>query len=248
MSIKTGAGLAEYAIKHIGDCYWWGTFGQVADQTLLDYKRSQYPDVYNSALYKDAEKQFGKTVFDCVGLVKGYLFEGEKYNPSRDVNVSGLYVACSQTGTISTLPEIPGVCVFHASLDHVGVYIGNGEVVEAAGHLTGVVRNKIINRPSFTLWGKPKWFEYDIPQVSFDHTSEPFENLSQVDKNSILKLPVLSFGSTGVYVKIMEVLLGIKPSGVFDSNVKKKVIEYQCNNHLEIDGICGKNTWTKLIG
>lgn len=247
MSIKTGAGLAAYACSHIGDCYWWGTFGQRASQELLDYKKKQYPDVYNSPLYADAPQQFGKIVFDCVGLIKGYLFLDSGYDGSKDVTAAGLYTNCIQKGTISKLPEEKGVCVFTASLDHVGVYVGNGYVVESAGHKVGVVKSSLVNRTQFALWGKPKWIEYDIKEDVKGETYEPFNNLSDVDKKAILSLPMLSEGSSGIYVKIMQALLKVKPTGIFDSETKKRVIEFQTANYLEIDGICGKNTWTRLI-
>lgn len=247
MSIKTGAGLAAYAESHIGDCYWWGTFGQIASQELLDYKKKQYPDVYNSPLYSDAESQFGKRVFDCVGLVKGYLFLDSGYDSTKDVTAAGLYYNCNRTGTVSKLPEEVGICLFTPSLDHVGVYIGNGKIVESAGHLNGVIKTNLKSRTSFTLWGKPKWIEYSIKEIVDADVYEPYNSLSPIDKSTISKLPILEVGSSGVYVKILEILLGSAPTGQFDSDLKKKVIEFQCSNRLEIDGIVGKNTWTQLI-
>ena len=40
---KTNTGLVAYAKANIGNPYWYGTFGQVGTQTLLDSKRKQYP-------------------------------------------------------------------------------------------------------------------------------------------------------------------------------------------------------------
>ena len=42
------------------------------------------------------------------------------------------------------MPDIPGVLVFMPG--HVGVYIGDGEVIEARGHKFGVVKTKLKNR------------------------------------------------------------------------------------------------------
>ena len=45
---KTNTGLVAYAKANIGNPYWYGTFGQVGTQTLLDSKRKQYPSFYTS--------------------------------------------------------------------------------------------------------------------------------------------------------------------------------------------------------
>ena len=42
---------------------------------------------------------------------------------------------------------------------HVGIYIGNGEVIEAKGHAYGVVKTKLEARP-WKNYGKLKWIEY----------------------------------------------------------------------------------------
>ena len=125
---KTGQGLAGYALAQLGRPYWWGCFGQRADGALYAQKKKQYPGYYTAA---DFQSQYGQKVHDCVGLIKGYLWcdspDGEpRYCGAQDVAVEGLYRKCSRKGSITTLPDTPGVCVFMANMGHVGVYIGNG--------------------------------------------------------------------------------------------------------------------------
>lgn len=43
---------------------------------------------------------------------------------------------------------------------HVGVYIGNGKVVEARGHDYGVVETNLVDR-GWTQWGKCPYIEYN---------------------------------------------------------------------------------------
>ena len=50
---------------------------------------------------------------------------------------------------------------------HVGIYVGNGEVIEARGHLYGVVKTKLKDRP-WTDWGKLRWLEYQKALVLFE--------------------------------------------------------------------------------
>ena len=164
--MKTGQGLKEYALAQLGRPYWWGCFGQMADGALYAQKKKQYPGYYTAA---DFPSQYGQKVHDCVGLIKGYLWcdgpDGTpRYNTAQDVAVGGLYSSCWKTGSISTLPDVPGVCVFMANMGHVGVYIGGGEVVEAMGHAYGVVKTKLAGR-GWAYWGMPGWISYDDTSV-----------------------------------------------------------------------------------
>ena len=161
MSNKTAAGLAAYAKAQIGKPYWWGTFGQTASAQLLAAKRAQYPSYYTAA---DFHAQFGQRVHDCCGLIKGYLWSDTPtsqpvYALTPDVAVRGLYENCSRQGDLASIPEIPGVCVFQADMGHVGVYVGNGWVVEAMGHAYGVVKTQLRAR-KWVYWGMPKWIDY----------------------------------------------------------------------------------------
>lgn len=143
----------------MGKPYWYGAFGQKATESLLRQKSAQYPTQYK---WNDFFEQYGQRVHDCVGLIKGYLWSETPnsapiYNSKQDKDVSGMKANCTETGTIKTLLELPGVLVFMNG--HVGVYIGNGEVIEARGHLYGVVKTKLKDRP-WTTWGKLRWLEY----------------------------------------------------------------------------------------
>ena len=249
--VKTAQGLVDYSVCQLGQEYWWGCFGQTASKELLEYKRKQYPTVYNTSLYSDAENQFGKRVFDCVGLIKGYLWSDSYnsepvYNQLQDVNVVGLYTNCNESGMLGSIPEEAGVCVFTKQLDHVGVYIGNGKVIEARGHKFGVVSTMLQER-FWYFWGKPKWIEYR--NKTFE---EPYYKLSTEDKKYIDKLGQLEIGMNGVKVKLLQILLrnaciDTPVDGIFNNDLRIHLIEYQTETKLEIDGICGKNTWTSLI-
>lgn len=52
--------------------YVWGTYGDVLDKNLFEYKKTQYPDeVGGKAEYIESTWLGGRTA-DCVGLIKGY--------------------------------------------------------------------------------------------------------------------------------------------------------------------------------
>ncbi|MBQ8568442.1 MAG: C40 family peptidase [Oscillospiraceae bacterium] len=158
---KTNNGLVEYAKAQLGLPYWYGTFGNTADEHLYKYKKKQYPKYYNP--WSDFPTQYGKRVHDCVGLIKGYLWSDSavsapKYNGAQDHTADDYRARCKEKGSIDTMPDIPGVLVF--SSGHVGVYIGSGYVIEARGHEYGVVKTKLKNRP-WKWWGKCPYIDYE---------------------------------------------------------------------------------------
>lgn len=160
---KTAAGLVAYCKAQLGKPYWYGTFGQTATAALYYDRKAMYPGYYTADNFME---QLGQRVHDCVGLIKGYLWSATPtstpvYTPSEDVNVPMLYNRCTERGTLSSLPEIPGVCVFMTSMEHVGVYIGNGKVIEARGHAWGVVETNLKDR-GWGLWGKPQYIDYSV--------------------------------------------------------------------------------------
>jgi hypothetical protein len=163
---KTNTGLVEYAKKMLGLPYWYGTFGQIGTEALYKSKKNQYPSYYVRSNYTQGwEHQYGQRVHDCVGLIKGYLWSDTptskpKYNSAQDVSANGMLNKCKEKGAIGTIPELPGVLVFYPG--HVGVYEGNGNVIEAMGHSHGVVRTKLKDRP-WKNWGKCPWIDYSEP-------------------------------------------------------------------------------------
>lgn len=168
--MKTNKGLVEYAKAQLGLPYWYGTFGQNATADLYAYKRKQYPQYYKS--WNDFPTQYGKRVHDCVGLIKGYLWSANAtakpvYNSSQDVSANGMRSRCTEKGSIGTMPDIPGVLVF--SEGHVGIYIGNGYVIEARGHEYGVVKTALKSRP-WKWWGKCPFITYDEKKPSVQLT------------------------------------------------------------------------------
>ncbi len=163
---KNNLDLVTYAI-HAWESGWgyvWGTYGSVLTDSLLEYKLEQYPDGVGN--YEDfiRENWLGGRTTDCVGLIKGYgwldpdtLSIGYGTNGMPDVGADQMYNNATVKGDISSIPDIPGLAVWHKG--HKGVYIGNGEVIEAMGTKYGVVKTKLADR-SFTAWLKVPYISY----------------------------------------------------------------------------------------
>lgn len=253
--MKTNTGLVTYCRAQLGKPYWWGTFGQTATALLWDEKRKQYPGYYKDT---DFAYQIGKRVHDCVGLIKGYLWSETPtspptYNAAQDVNVEGMKARCTGRGSISTIPDIPGVLVFMSG--HVGVYIGNGNVIEARGHKYGVVLTKLSERP-WKEWGKCPWITYEASGSSGSDKPAKVETEEKI----LIEFQMLRIGSKGAQVQTVQRLLksmgylgadgksALKIDGDFGSNTAAAVKRYQKQNKLEADSVVGAKTWSALTG
>lgn len=168
---KTNSGLIAYAKAQLGLPYWWGTFGQTGSASLFAAKRRQYPSYYTAG---DFKYQYGKRVHDCIGLIKGYLWSDSptaapKYNASQDKSASGMYKASKIRGPIGTFDFAPGRLIYKGKdpdhINHVGVYIGGGELIEAKGHAYGVVRTEF--RPAeWSYWSQCPYIQADTKKDS----------------------------------------------------------------------------------
>lgn len=171
--MKTAAGLVAYAKSKVGNPYWYGTFGQTASESLLQQKKAQYPKHYGDERLKQYRSQFGKQVYDCIGLIKGYVWTSDtsgkivyRSNGLEDLSADDtLKYACKVKGSMSTALDIPGMLVFMSG--HVGIYIGNGEVIEARGFNYGVVKTKLKDR-KWTSWGLLDCLDYRSIDINGD--------------------------------------------------------------------------------
>lgn len=143
--------------------YVYGTWGNKLTQTLLDNKSSQYPE-YVREKYQFIEQNYmGRRVTDCVGLIKGYCWysqtDGFVYgsNDMPDIGANRMIENADKKGTIDTIPEIPGLAVWKKG--HIGVYIGDGWVIEAMGTLDGVKKTRLVDR-TWTHWCQIPYIEY----------------------------------------------------------------------------------------
>ena len=164
---KNASDLVTYAI-HAWESGWgyvWGTYGCVLTDSLFAYKLEQYPDgVGNYEDFIRANWLGGRTT-DCVGLIKGYgwlnpetLSIDYATNGMPDIGANQMYYSASVSGTIDTMPDTPGLAVWHDG--HIGVYIGDGYVIEAMGTKYGVVKTELDGR-GWTHWLEIEYINYD---------------------------------------------------------------------------------------
>lgn len=141
-------------------------------------------------------------------------------------------------GTIDTLPEIPGVAVRFDG--HVGIYIGNGLVVEERGFKYGCVITKLTERD---------WLDwYMIPGIKYETEAKP-----EIPENITLGARTLRKGSTGNDVKELQEELnklmncGLEVDGSFGAATETAVKKFQSTHSLSPDGVYGEKTHEALM-
>lgn len=83
--------------------------------------------------------------------------EMARTNGMPDISSDQMYQNATEKGPISTIPEIPGLAVWHTG--HIGVYIGNGQVIEAMNTSNGVVQTSL-SSGRWTHWLKIPYIQY----------------------------------------------------------------------------------------
>ena len=169
--------LVEFAKKAYQESwgYVWGTFGQVLTSALLEEKSRQYKTHVGNRKEFIRQRWLNRRVADCVGLIKAFLWwngdnSNPRYNANQDLTADGYYNKAKVKGAINTLPEIPGLCLWRKG--HIGVYIGNGEAIEARGTEYGVVKTEVRNG-TWTHWLQSPFIEYHkVDSTDFDWAKE----------------------------------------------------------------------------
>lgn len=138
----------------IGDYYIWGSTGYVLTKSKLDELITQYP---NYVSYSKNSKAIGHRVWDCASLVRYAM---------KQVGISMVSGATSQwkktkwarKGTIDQLPKDQVACLYRwtgSVMQHTGIYLGDGYVIDARGSGAGVIKSKLSSYP-WTHFGQPQ--------------------------------------------------------------------------------------------
>lgn len=160
--IKTSDLIAkfQYAVDIKGG-YIWGAAG-------AEWTAAKQAATTNEQAKKYGKQWIGHRVWDCSGLfhwafkeLGGYMYHGSNTMWDRYCTAKGQL----KKGQRADGQELkPGTAVFvyneeKKNRSHVGLYIGNGNVIEAASTQTGVVISKVTNA-KWEEWGELKGVEY----------------------------------------------------------------------------------------
>lgn len=166
-------------------CYLQGGFGQrlwVPDWYNANYSWNK-SNAYIINLHSGPqEKCYG---FDCVCLIKGVIW-GYAADPSKeyggtvyksnglgDITTQAMAASCADLSTNWDKDPEPGELVFYdAKCSHVGVYVGNGEVIESTPAWDcGVQRTLLPNRLNPNKLPVRAWYSHGHTSY-IDYSSE----------------------------------------------------------------------------
>lgn len=249
--------LVDYAKEALanGWGYIWGTSGELwtADKQKALEKTT---DQDRAMGRKYGSQWIGHYVTDCSGLI---------YRPCKQRGVAmphgshTMYTSyCSAKGKLVSGKRAdgkqlrPGTAVFTYNSQtgrygHVGVYIGDGLVIEAMGTRNGVTTSKITR---WGFWGELKGLDYGDGQGQQDQQGADQGQQDPTER------PTLRKGQRGENVTLMQTKLqnlgyslgssGV--DGIYGSRTEIAVKQFQRDWGLVEDGVCGPATWQVLEG
>lgn len=256
MKIETARQLADACREAAkkDSLYVFGCFGAPLSKANQDRAIAAY--AYNRTQSRRAKIRAAKPDtfgFDCSGLIKGLLwgwdadvsqtYGGARYgaNGVPDQNADTIISCCNHVSEDFSAIHV-GEAVWLPG--HIGIYIGDGLVVESSPKWTDGVQITACNCKKAGYQTR-NWKKHGkLPYVVYE------ESCSVV-------LPVLYRGMTGEAVKALQRLLlafgydiGSKNpiDGSFGPKTEAAVCSFQRENGLDANGLVDTYTWKALLG
>lgn len=273
MATTKGQTIADYAISKIGCAYIYGGYGEkLCSPSFRKERASAYQEQKNN-IYKNCPvlsgkqstctgcKWDGKQAYDCAQLTR-YATKAAGQALVSGANSQWTKTEWAQRGTIDTLPDAPGVILYHVNtkgrMSHTGVYIGGGYAVEARAAKYGVVKTAVKDR-TWTHWAAlpgvlsgEEVITPTQPTQEPEKATQPTTTMTQT-ASGVISMNTLRKGNKGTQAKVLQFLLNEKgyncgeADGIFGSNTMAAVKAFQKAKGLTIDGVVGKNTWKALL-
>jgi len=244
----TNIGLVKHAKMALAlhTKYMWGGILRLIDTNyynqLHDYWGNYPGSGYTDKRWAELKSLIGKNYYgcDCVGLIKSYYWSGKDDGGTGspnyaktgypDVNANLMYNAAKVKGSIASLPEVPGVIVYCKTHPHVGVYIGNGEVIESTlgSRGDGVVKTKL----SAFKW--EYWFE--CPYIDYIKTAAQTKVTINVGDKVKIKKTAQFYAIVGKKIAIPDYVKNKKFTVANVSGTKsliKEIYSWVNNSDLE---------------
>lgn len=228
--------------------YIWGAAGETWTQVKQDAATREMTVKYG-------QRWVGKRVADCSGLFSwafkqlgGYMYHGSNTMWSRYCTSKGALKSGKRSDG-KTLK--PGSAVFKCrngnDYYHVGLYIGDGIVIEAQGTSTGVVTSSV---SKWTHWGELKGANYDDDIVT--STEEDTKDNVAYTELGQRTLKYTSPNTYGEDVKKLQKKLNElgyscgSVDGYFGKKTHNALILFQKDRNMTADGVCGSKTIAAL--
>ncbi len=208
--------------------YVWGLNGRLYTKELADSYRARRrstskwrdPDTYWT---RDCARWFDTMAADCSGGIVGAF---RKHGTYRDRTANTFFRECTKTGRIEDLPEVPGLCVWRKG--HIGVYAGDGVIMEFRGTEYGCVKTRVKSR-NFTHYGYLKDIDYNSASSA---VSSPLPTEERI-------VGLTSPLTRGDDIRALQELLNSwgyksgKADGVFGKNSEAALMSFVKNHHAD---------------
>lgn len=162
-------------------------------------------------------------------------------------------------GAFSQYPEAGDVIFFYSSgaINHQGIVmrVAGGSVVTVEGNSSDQVAERVyqIGDSRIAGYGRPDWKLAASTPVHEDSQTAP--TIDPPPEMIDVKLPVLHNGMGGNAVAAMQGILHYQKyslgscgvDGEFGVATLAAVRNFQVRNELDPDGVCGPETWAKLL-
>lgn len=205
MTAKTFVNKLKNVLKY-NTLYVYGAFGHPLTETNKAELKRRWS--YNRRNWSNIKRYNSNTFgFDCVNLIKGVVmgwcgdktkkYGGVVWDTSKcpDTNANGMIKLCKKTSTDFSKIKV-GAVVWISG--HVGVYIGNGEVIECTPKWKNGVQITKLSQRKWVKWGELPFIKYtaDKPNVqnSVENVDKPKYHV--VKKNENLTVISKRYGTT----------------------------------------------------
>lgn len=227
----------------------WGATGYILTQSKLNELITMYPQYVSQS--KNG-RWLGKPCYDCASLVR---FAMKQIGASM---VSGATSQWKKTkwaakGPIDSLPKNQVACLYRwtgSLMQHTGIYLGNGYVIDARGSSSGVIKTKLESYP-WTHWGQPQGLissssqtdntkievitvSYQAKVIASSGATVRMRSAPSKDAATIVAIPL------GITVEVVEEAEGW--SGIMYENQKG----YMMSEFLEKVGTGGETYYVRI--
>ena len=220
--------------------YIWGKWGQI-------WTEKDQANTGNEQAIKYGSRWIGHQVWDCSGLFRWAYRQLGTDCAHGSNSIFKRY--CKETGRLKNGKRTdgkelkPGTAVFtgtEGDHGHIGLYIGEGKVIEAKGTQYGVVKSKV-TESKWTFWGE---------LTAVDYGSEGGGEIVPAEQ----KKKTLRRGDKGEDVKELQkelISLGYAlqkygADGDFGKETEAAVKAFQTDNGMKADGVVGEKTYAAL--
>lgn len=151
--------IAEFALSKVGCGYVYGATGWICSKARREQQAAQYPE-YASNILGVCAKWDGIQCYDCAQLTR-YAAKAAGASLPSGATSQWNSAAWESKGEIASMPDEAGLMLYRRSgtkMQHTGVYVGGGMVVDSRGSSQGVIKTALASY-AWTHWAKPKTAE-----------------------------------------------------------------------------------------